>query len=193
MRRGRMTMTGAVAALVLLIAAACGGAEDDSGLPERTIDASSSVEDVLANLPTAPPQRPDDAFTAAGAETFARHVVDVLWYTLAVGEGQAMVDLDLTGSCTSCTAHVQVLDDISNAVQVPDEEPKTVEVVAISVSDVQYSALVTVDFPSGRKIDRETERVVDTFSASDGRVIDMILSWQGDRWSLDKYTVEAVG
>jgi|UPI0003C7E630 hypothetical protein len=190
MRRGRKTVIGAMTALVLVLTAACGGGDDDSGLPEQTTDASS-VEDVLANLPTEPPKRPADAFTSAGAEAFSRHVVDVLWYTLAVGDGQAMADLDLTGSCGSCSSHVQVLTDAGNPVQVPDDEPKTVSVVAQSVTDLQYAAVVTVDFPSGRQIDRETKKVVDTFNASDGRVIDMVLSWQGDRWSLDKYTVEA--
>ena len=73
--------------------------------------------------------------------------------------------------------------------QVPDDEPKTVKVMVSPVTDTQYSAVVTVDFPSGRQIDPESEKVVDTFEASDGRVIDMVLSWQGDRWSLDKYTV----
>jgi hypothetical protein len=98
----------AVAALVLLLVAGCGGDPKPKSLPSPKASPSPS-----ASASATPPLLPDLARqnTRAGAIAFVKHYVNVLNFVTFNGNVEAARVLD-AGHCTSCNRMLGAIDSI---------------------------------------------------------------------------------
>jgi hypothetical protein len=181
----------ALAALVTLVAAGCGGGSATGGDPEPTLTISSAPADGAQDAPVElpeEPQRPRDVESRAGAEAFARFVVETIWYAASTHYTQALLALDVNGTCSSCRELDRKLDRDSWQVPVAgDRAPAEVRRVELTGVDGRVRLLgVVFDNPPLKEVDAGDE-VVQRLPGRKRQYVDVGLTWQQGRWVLNDY------
>lgn len=99
----------ATASLLLLTACGGSGSESKEQLPEASAPASeetgtspSPASSLPSGVPTAPPERPEDEKSLAGAKAFGKYVLEVFFYTRMSNDPSAMQELATGGRCDAC-------------------------------------------------------------------------------------------
>jgi hypothetical protein len=179
------------AGVALAATAACGGGSTAADDAEPTLSISSPPSSprptVPADLP-ARPQPPKHSKSKAGAEAFARYVVETIWYAASTHETKALFALDANGTCTSCRVLDKQLD--RDAWQVPVANGRApAEVTRVDLYDVDGPVrLLGVMFDNPRhKIVEADGDVVDHLPARTRQYVDVGLTWQDGQWVLNNY------
>jgi Family of unknown function (DUF6318) len=181
----------ALAALVALAVAGCGGGSATAGDPRPTLTISSAPADGEQDAPVklpAEPQRPRDVESRAGAEAFASFAVETIWYAASTHDTQALLALDANGTCSSCRELDRKLDRDSWQVPVAgDREPAEVRRADLTAVDGRVRLLgVVFDNPPLKEI-AAGGRVVERLPGRKRQYVDVGLTWQQGQWVLNDY------
>ena len=178
---------------VALALTGCNGSEPETEelpeLSESSSPAETKSASPLDRIPTAPPQAPRAARSDAGAKAFARHVVDMYWYTYLTTDPKPLFALDLNNTCGSCRETRKIVREVRQEgyAQIPDEPVSVHDVKVVAKTGPFRTVALQTDISAGKQVDRETGEVLDTLGPRPNDYMEIELKWQGGRWALQNY------
>lgn len=182
-----------LAALALVLAlgtAACGGADTDSDLPKSaaTTSASPSPSATPSWSATTKPERPKDEQSDAGAQAFATFAADTVLYMMATGDAPALSEISDLNSCETCRLWADNhADGKINKLMIGTGPPTYALSGAPKVTDeVFYRVDLAMDIPRGtsvRKDGSNRERV----KAVKDLPFRADLQWKDEKWLLMRF------
>ena len=167
---------------------ACGGSDDKgSQLPSRSPSPTKSTTGTLLDkVPTAPPERPKDVRSKAGAITFSDYSVDMIFYALATNDVDALYGIADRQLCRACKQVQDGIEKRGNRVQVGKGAPEVSGPKLTSHEGEFYTVRQRVKLPEGAVIDPKTGK---EYSQLDGltQVMNVNVRWVKDAWVLLDY------
>ena len=185
-----MKVRALLAAVVLTTTmTACGGSDTGGDPPKASATPSptrSMTGTLLDNVPTAPPERPKDVRSEAGAVAFSAYVGDMIGYTLATSDTLALFNIADRAACRACKQVQAGVVERAGEVQVGSEPFKVTDGELQSEKGRHYTVRQRLHHPDGATIDSKTGK--ESAKLKQG-VLDMTLKieWRDDAWTLIDY------
>lgn len=179
-----------VAVAMTVTLAACGGSDDkgsdkpsDSPTPSPT---RSTTGTLLDNVPTSPPKRPKDVRSKDGAFAFSAYSVDVIFYTLATKDIDALYGIADRELCRACKQVQDGIEKRGNRVQVGKGPQQVSSPKLTSHEGDFYTVRQRVKLPDGAVISPTTGK---EYSQLDGltQVMNVNVRWVKGAWVLLDY------
>lgn len=180
-------------AAVMLSMTACGGSDKDAGPPKVATSSATpkpTTGTLLDNVPAAPPERPKDVRSKAGAIDFAEFVVDTYFYVLATNDISPLSIAD-ANLCTECKEMRTSIEKRADRVWIGDEPHKISGARVDFEEGAFYTVRQKVHFSTGGEVDKYTGKLLGKLDASNDNT-GVKLEWRGDKWVLLDISFEEV-
>jgi hypothetical protein len=177
-----------LAAVLAFTLAAC-GSSSGGALPKLSATPSATkttTGTLLDNVPTSKPARPKDVKSKAGAVKFGTYVFDVVFYTLATNDSDALVSIADKSLCTVCASVVKSTAKHPNEVQVSADKHRVAGGRVTATSGDFYTVRQRVTFPKGSQINKSTGKVTDSLDAAT-LTENINMQWRKGAWVLLDY------
>lgn len=170
---------------------ACGGSGEGSSPQKASATPSptrSTTGTLLDNVPAAPPERPKDVRSEAGALAFGAYVGDMIGYTLATSDTLALFNIADRAACKACKQVQAGVVERGDKVQVGPEPFRVTDGELGSEEGSLYTVRQRLHHPEGANVDSKTGK---EYSKLEQGVEDMTLEieWREKAWILLDYTV----
>lgn len=169
---------------------ACGGSDDKgSDLPSSSPTPSptkSTTGTLLDNVPAAPPERPKDVRSEAGAFSFSGYSLDMIFYAIATSDVDALYGIADRNLCRACKQVQDGIEKRDGRVQVGRSSPEASDPKLTSHEGEFYTVRQRVKIPKGAVIDPKTGK---EYSQLKGltQVMNVNVRWVKDAWVLLDY------
>jgi hypothetical protein len=177
-----------LAAVLGFTLTAC-GSSSGGALPKLSATPSATkttTGTLLDNVPTSKPARPKDVKSKAGAVKFGSYVFDVVFYTLATNDSDALVSIADKSLCTVCTGLKKSIGQRPDEVQVSADKHRVAGGKVTATSGDFYTVRQKVTFPKGSQINKTTGKVRKSLNAAT-LTENVNMQWRKGAWVLLDY------